>query len=397
MLSKIVPRRIPSYRTVAVIISCIVVSSIVVGDAISKVATLISVKNERDYLIVKRHTLESLRDNIEEQIATENEKAMKVRENVLKLDTYLSFVKGYWPRLYLTDIIGSDEIEWAYERMISDDDYAATVRQYWKNATNENFFAAAEIVESAYKFVIKNVEFLADENQFPGKLKVYIPPDHMIDRIRKGGKAYGDCEDYAILLLVLLKKAFDNGKYGVDPQTIVVNEGLVAVPTNLQAFVDTFWRGLSPLYILSDKIIMDHTWVEIRIPDPIDPTKKIKVALEPTQYLPDKSHAPWDTWVIGSPNAKAVSETAVKLGVENYSVQYPLHGYVNGHSWVEFKIWRQYGLDTVSGMRPDYRFPDANSRLGMLRADLLVPHFRILESLYGSANPCDLLNWQDYY
>lgn len=388
----------PLSATAVLLVLTLVAGSSSVAAAAYLGATVGELQSEIDNRRLALTELKSKAVRLRGAIEKGNENASNIREKVLELDTYLSYVKGWWPRLYMADVIGSDVVGWAVDEALTNPEYSPTVRETWGGvATSNEFFEAAGVVESIYNFVTANVEYEHDYDQF-GKDEVYYPPDAMLAEIKGGKTAKADCEDQAILLAVMLGRAAEDGLLDVPLEDIVVSEGVVAVPSGLRVFVLRTWRGLIPLYHRWEKAMFGHAWTEIRIPHPTDEGGKIEVALEPTHYI-DNEHAPWDAWVEGSPTAKRVSEEykIVIPELDNYEVPYPLHGYEGGHGWLEFDIWRSYGPRAVEGVRPPWKFPDANERPGMLRGDGLFEFYRILERHYGTPNPADLTYWRSHY
>jgi len=390
---KAVPLRVLIY----LLITTGFISAAIIG---YKVHTASQLEQDISASMAMLDNLKTQATNLQAAIEEENNIAAQYRENVFRLDVYLSFVKGKWPRLYIQSIARSDIIGWGAREALTNPAYASVVRVAWENdATNEDFFRAAEAVESIYNFVTMNTEYKSDSDQF-GRDEVYIPPDYMVTQIKAGDKARGDCEDKSILLITLLSRAImDNPSLRINAGGIVVKEGIIRAPTSLVLYVVRSWQGIIPLYATWQYEFFGHGWVSLELPHPADNGKTAVVDIDPTHNI-GGNPAPWSAWMKNSPEAKKIMEYGWLIdppipGFELW-VPYPLHGYSEGY-WIKYDVWRSYGVASVYGLRPSWRFPEQNARPGQLVGDPLYPYYELLKKLHGTPHPADLPDWQSYY
>lgn len=363
--------------------------------------------NEKKNKISK---LEEKKENIGEDIddiTTDiNENVKKInylssqeyRSKVLELDTYYSFVTGYWPRLYMKDKAENSElISWAVNEAITNPEYESDVNKEWDSKNpDQNFLEAAEYVEEIYNFVVQNMKYKYDDNNFNGRKEVYIPPDYIIEEIKKGNTPYGDCEDMAIILTTMYWH-LDLKKPSLNIKNIRNNEGIVILPRNITVYATKTWDGLVPLYYEWNYGYMGHSWPTLEIPH-YSGQGHIRVALEPTQKVRNNEPAPWDTWVKGSPVAESIKKDGWVIHApkpyDNLDINYPLQGYEEGHKWTEEDIWRGYGENIVDDYRYSDQFPDKNKRRGRLRGDPLYWYDQNRKEVEGTLHLADLSNWR---
>jgi len=340
-------------------------------------------------------------EELRKAVRDENAAIYIIREKVLALDRYISFVKGIYTYNYLENVVvyrKADLFSRAVSVALSDPRYSPKVGEVWQGA-GEDFLSAARVIEAIYNFVRANVSYASDNAQF-NQLEFYIPPDVLLENIMNGHPARGDCEDQSILFMSLVWRAILDGELNISLEDVFVEEREMTIPRRLLLYIfDVFGEPIL-FFWRWDYVDVGHAFPVVLLPHPYG-EGKIRIPIEVTHYLPDGQPAPWDTWVENGPTENMILEK-YSLRVLDNVIPYPFVG--RERYFYERLLLNKYGPRTFTrGPRPPFYIPQQNLRgrcvYGTLAGNWYDDRYSEFREKYGSCHPADWPEgvWQLFY